>query len=127
MKTVSATDAKNKFGELLDEAATGPVRIDKNGRPVAYVLSPDDFHLAEDVLGLARVQRLITRRDARTLAALRAFSKGDASRQHAIDTLGLRGYGQLLRALRTAELRPPAVPARDHARMVAAFVEVVHG
>lgn len=38
-----ASDAKNRFGQLLDEAQLQPVRIQKNGRDVAVVLSVDEF------------------------------------------------------------------------------------
>jgi len=41
VKQVSASDAKNNFGGLLDDvAALGRVEIVKHGRPVAVVLSP---------------------------------------------------------------------------------------
>lgn len=41
MKQVSASQAKNNFGGLLDYvAALGCVEIVKHGRPVAVVLSP---------------------------------------------------------------------------------------
>ena len=41
MKRVSASQAKNNFGGLLDDvAALGCVEIVKHGRPVAVVLSP---------------------------------------------------------------------------------------
>lgn len=43
MQTVSASDAKNKFGELLDKARVEPVRVQKNGRDVAVVMSPEEF------------------------------------------------------------------------------------
>lgn len=39
MKEATATEAKNRFGHLLDEAMTEPVAIDKNGRPVAVIMS----------------------------------------------------------------------------------------
>lgn len=43
-KRVSASDAKNNFGGLLDEvAALGRVDIVKHGRLVAIVLSPRAF------------------------------------------------------------------------------------
>jgi prevent-host-death family protein len=43
-KRVSATDAKNNFGGLLDDvAALGRVDIVKHGRLVAVVLSPQAF------------------------------------------------------------------------------------
>jgi len=48
MNKISASDAKNRFGQLLDLAQSGPVRIQKNGRDVAIVLSPEEFRrLAE--------------------------------------------------------------------------------
>ena len=43
-KSVSASDAKNNFGGLLDDvAALGRVDIVKHGRLVAVVLSPRGF------------------------------------------------------------------------------------
>jgi prevent-host-death family protein len=43
-KNVSASDAKNKFGGLLEDvAALGRVDIVKHGRLVAVVLSPQAF------------------------------------------------------------------------------------
>jgi prevent-host-death family protein len=49
MRTMSAKDAKNHFGELLLEAQKGPVTIEKNGRPTAVVLSFDDHEHNERV------------------------------------------------------------------------------
>ena len=43
MKTFTATEAKNRFGELLDEVGNNPVVIRKNGRDVAVLLSKADF------------------------------------------------------------------------------------
>ena len=43
MKTMQATDAKNRFGELLDEASSEPVVIQKNGRDVAVVMSKAEY------------------------------------------------------------------------------------
>lgn len=43
MHAVKASDAKNRFGQLLDMAQAEPVRIQKNGRDVAIVLSPEEF------------------------------------------------------------------------------------
>jgi prevent-host-death family protein len=52
-KIVSASDAKNNFGGLLDDvAALGRVDIVKHGRLVAVVLSPRAFSsLAAGVAG----------------------------------------------------------------------------
>lgn len=43
MAEMNATDAKNRFGELLEMARTEPVAIQKNGRTAAYVVSPEQF------------------------------------------------------------------------------------
>lgn len=45
--TMTATIAKNSFGELLDEAKTRPIKIAKNGRVVAVVVSAEDFERFE--------------------------------------------------------------------------------
>ena len=47
--TMSASDAKNKFGELLEFARKGPVKIERNGRPVAVVVSAEEFARMEAV------------------------------------------------------------------------------
>lgn len=49
MRTMSAKDAKNHFGELLMEAQKGPVTIEKNGRPAAVVLSFEDHEHNERI------------------------------------------------------------------------------
>lgn len=45
--TMTATDAKNRFGELLELARKQPVRVQKNGRTVAVVISPEQFETFE--------------------------------------------------------------------------------
>lgn len=45
MKTMQATEAKNRFGELLEDAATEPVLIQKNGRDVAVVMSKAEYDM----------------------------------------------------------------------------------
>jgi prevent-host-death family protein len=43
MRTMSAKDAKNSFGLLLDYARAEPVRVEKHGRPVVVVISVEEF------------------------------------------------------------------------------------
>ncbi len=43
MRILTATDAKNRFGELIDMAQVEPVRVQRQGRDVAVVLSPEEF------------------------------------------------------------------------------------
>jgi antitoxin Phd len=51
MKTIAATDAKNRFGELIDMAQSEPVRVQRHGRDVAVVLSPDEFRRLSEAAG----------------------------------------------------------------------------
>ena len=39
MNEITAKDAKNRFGQLLETAQRKPVRVTKNGRPVTIMLS----------------------------------------------------------------------------------------
>ena len=43
MKTLGASEAKNRFGELLDLARREPIQIAKKGRKVAVVISIEEF------------------------------------------------------------------------------------
>ena len=43
MPHMSARDAKNGFGRLIDLARAAPVSIDKYGRPVVIVLSVEEY------------------------------------------------------------------------------------
>ena len=43
MRTVTSVEAQNRFGELIDSAQREPVTITRRGRPVAFVLSPEDM------------------------------------------------------------------------------------
>ncbi len=43
MKTMSAREAKNGFGLLIDTARAEPVRIEKHGRGVVVVLSVEEY------------------------------------------------------------------------------------
>jgi prevent-host-death family protein len=47
MRTMSAKDAKNHFGELLLDAQRAPVTIEKNGRPVAVMVSYEEHEEIE--------------------------------------------------------------------------------
>lgn len=43
MKTMSAREAKNAFGLLIDTARAEPVRIEKHGRGVVMVISVEEY------------------------------------------------------------------------------------
>jgi prevent-host-death family protein len=43
MKTITAIDAKNKFGQLIEAAQRQPVIITKKGRASVVVMSIEDY------------------------------------------------------------------------------------
>ena len=43
MKILNASDAKRQFGEVLTKAQRGPVRINRNGKPIAVVISASEY------------------------------------------------------------------------------------
>ncbi|MCC5995977.1 MAG: type II toxin-antitoxin system Phd/YefM family antitoxin [Oceanicaulis sp.] len=49
MRTFTAADAKNRFGELLDAARREPVSIERHGRPVAVMISQEEYASYEQV------------------------------------------------------------------------------
>lgn len=42
-RTLSAREAKNRFGYLIDMARQEPISIEKHGRPVVVVISIEDY------------------------------------------------------------------------------------
>ena len=49
MEKISATEAKNNFGELLDSARRRPIEITKKGRSVAVVLAIEEFERLQTI------------------------------------------------------------------------------
>ena len=47
MKALSANEAKTHFGEMLMNAQRAPVQINKNGKPVAVLVSYDEYESIE--------------------------------------------------------------------------------
>jgi len=47
VNTVSATEIKNRLGQYLARVAVEPVAIEKNGRPVAVLLSFEEYELLQ--------------------------------------------------------------------------------
>jgi prevent-host-death family protein len=62
MRKMSAKNAKNHFGELLMEAQRAPVTIEKNGKPVAVLLSFEE-HEEIEKLKLDRLRAMIAEAD----------------------------------------------------------------
>jgi len=70
MRSMSAHDAKARFGQLLDAARREPVTIEKHGRAVAVVMSKEDF----DDIEAMKLERL----RAEVQIGIEASRAGDA-------------------------------------------------
>jgi prevent-host-death family protein len=71
MRTISAIEAKNRFGQLLDAAQRAPVTVTKKGRPAAVVMSVEDY---ERMRGAGWKRLLETMASARQQAAERGLT-----------------------------------------------------
>jgi len=47
METLTSNQAKTQFGDLLLKVQRAPVEISRNGRPVAVMISADDYSAME--------------------------------------------------------------------------------
>ena len=63
MQSLSANDAKTKFGEMLLQAQREPVQINKNGKLVAVVISAEEYKSIE-ALKLHFLQNRLTQAKA---------------------------------------------------------------
>lgn len=73
MSEITATDAKNKFGQLLEMAQAEPVRIQKNGRDVAVVMSPEQYNILVSREAEPKVRPLVETLMARSIARRRSL------------------------------------------------------
>ncbi|TDR73623.1 type II toxin-antitoxin system Phd/YefM family antitoxin [Paludibacterium purpuratum] len=75
LDALTANEAKTHFGDLLLRAQRGPVQINKNGQPVAVVISMDEYANIE-----AMKLRLLQSRATQIKAEMAAgtLSDGDA-------------------------------------------------
>ena len=49
MKALTANEAKTQFGDMLMSVQRAPVQISKNGKPVAVMVSVEDYEKMEDL------------------------------------------------------------------------------
>ena len=49
MDALSANEAKTHFGDMLLKAQRAPIQINKNGKPVAVVLSVEEYESIESL------------------------------------------------------------------------------
>jgi prevent-host-death family protein len=73
MAEMTATDAKNRFGELLEMVRKEPVRIQKNGRDVAVMLSAEEYAELAERAGATKVRPLVDKLLARSIERRRSL------------------------------------------------------
>jgi prevent-host-death family protein len=59
MNIISALEAKNQFGHLLDTAQVNPVQINKHGRPVAYIISISEYQRLQKLQDLNQQKAIL--------------------------------------------------------------------
>ncbi len=63
MDALSANEAKTQFGDMLLKAQRAPIQINRNGKPVAVVISIDEYESIE-TLKLQLLQSRVTQAKA---------------------------------------------------------------
>lgn len=64
MDSLSANEAKTQFGDMLLKAQRAPVQINKNGKPVAVVMSMEEYEIIEALkLGLLQSRAIQAKAD----------------------------------------------------------------
>jgi prevent-host-death family protein len=72
VRSMSALQAKNKFGQLIETAQREPVTITKQGRPTVVVMSVEDY---ERRRAIAKKQLLDTLDKAQAYAKSKGLSE----------------------------------------------------
>ena len=44
MQTITANEAKTRFGELIDRVQRGPIQVTRHNRVVGVMVSAEDYH-----------------------------------------------------------------------------------
>lgn len=89
VRTISANEAREGFGDLLGaiDATKEPIVVERDGRPVAVVISPDDFARlqTEQAAGWGVIARLRERnadRDPHEALADATLAVAEARHEH---------------------------------------------
>jgi prevent-host-death family protein len=77
---MTSVEAQNHFGELLDTAQREPVTITRRGRPVAYVLSQQEYDVFSQGVAQAKQQSSLTAAQAAIAAFRGSGPKGTTER-----------------------------------------------
>jgi len=112
MRTYTATQAKQNFGELLDILDSDDVSIVRNGREVAVVSSPKRKAPLPDVLEAK--QKII-----------QSYFKGEITRCRAMMLGDYQKYRDLLEDAGRLSISMPELPEAEIDRMVANVLQIL--
>jgi len=74
MKSISSTEAQNRFGELIEKVQREPMTVSRKGRPVMVMMSIQDYETAN----LARLR-------AHAVAGEAAIERGELTTIHNVE------------------------------------------
>ena len=66
-KTMTATEAKNRFGQLLEMAQAEPVHVQKDGRDVGIVISPEQYRQFTEQAARPKVNPMVEKLHAESV------------------------------------------------------------
>ena len=108
MKTVTAVEAKNTFGRLLEATHREPVMVTKNNREIAAMFSMEDVHALADALLADPIKAEVVEGKRSVLDALIAQlelnRRLEASRKAIADGQGVVADDTYFKALRERAL-----------------------
>ena len=73
MARMNATDAKNRFGQLLEMAQAEPVHVQKNGRDVGIMISPEQYEKLLELGSAPKVRPIVDELLARSIERRRSL------------------------------------------------------
>lgn len=73
MAKISATDAKNRFGQLLEMARAEPVHVQKNGRDVGIMISPEQYEKFLELSSAPKVRPIVDELLAKSIERRRSL------------------------------------------------------
>lgn len=100
MRTISATEAKNKFGHLMSSISAGSIAITKNGKIAAY-LTPSQNNDKQPLTG-KKLDKI-----------LNDYSLGNVTHRDLEELTGL-WFSDILAELEYRELSLPKVDSKVH-------------
>lgn len=78
MKIITALEAKNRFGEVMEAAQRQPVSITRNGRPSVVMISAESY---------ARRQRVARERLRQAMQRAGEYAAAHGMTEDALDTM----------------------------------------